>query len=153
MLYMFHAYVVSVLSKCCVCFTIVFKWFSCVFLSVSDVCIKYFIRLQTYVAIVASKCFKSRTGVASHFLLSVVSPRCLLLLPAPVGHPWPLPLFLDGGDVQSGTNPTWARETVRETAAGAGVRTPHPSGRLMLASPFELLVNYTHLDLPLSMKL
>jgi hypothetical protein len=65
MLHMFHIYVASVLSRYCLCFTMVFKCFSCVLASVSDAYFKYFICLQTYVANVASACFKSRLGVAS----------------------------------------------------------------------------------------
>jgi hypothetical protein len=41
-----------------------FQVFSGVFSNVSDACLKYFICLQTYVASVASRCFKSRSGVA-----------------------------------------------------------------------------------------
>ena len=76
-----------------------FNCFSCVFASFSDACFKYFIWLQTYVASVACKCFKSRSSVASPSSSSVASLRCLLL-PAPAGHPNqrrkqapPLPLF------------------------------------------------------------
>ena len=36
MLHMFHAYVASILSGCCVCVAMVFKCFSRVFASVSD---------------------------------------------------------------------------------------------------------------------
>jgi hypothetical protein len=64
------------LRMCCNCFSSVF---SCVFVSVSDACFKYFICLQTYVANVVSVCFKSRSGVASPSLLSVASPWCLLI--------------------------------------------------------------------------
>jgi hypothetical protein len=56
MLHMFHIYVASVLSGCCVCL----RWF----LSVSFACFKCFICLQTYVASIASECFKSRLSVA-----------------------------------------------------------------------------------------
>jgi hypothetical protein len=68
----------------------------------------FFICLQTYGASVASRCFKSRSGVASPFSPSAISLRCLLL-PVSVGHPnqtrqvW-------AGDVQSvlsGTGPAW----------------------------------------------
>jgi hypothetical protein len=68
------------LSGCCVCFTMVSSVFSGVFASVSDTCFKCFIYLQTYVASVASGCFKSRLYVASPFSPSAASPRCLLLL-------------------------------------------------------------------------
>ena len=62
---MFHTYVASVLSGCCVCFT----WFLSVFANISDACFKCFICLQTYVAS-ASGCFKSRLGVVSRSLLA-----------------------------------------------------------------------------------
>jgi hypothetical protein len=45
MLHMFHTYVASVLSRCCVCFIMVFKCSSGAFASVSDACFKYFIYL------------------------------------------------------------------------------------------------------------
>jgi hypothetical protein len=56
-----------------------FTCFSGVFASVSYACFKCFISLHTYVANVASGCFKSRSGVASPCSPSAVSPRCLLL--------------------------------------------------------------------------
>jgi len=74
LLHMFHTYVASVFSGCCVCFTLIFKRFSGVFASVSDVCFKYFICFQTYIAIVASEYFKTRSGVASPF-----PPFCCLI--------------------------------------------------------------------------
>jgi hypothetical protein len=66
------------LSRCYICFTDMlqvfyldvayvwngFKCFSCVFSSISYACFKCFICLQTYVVIVASGYFKSRSGVA-----------------------------------------------------------------------------------------
>jgi hypothetical protein len=45
-------------------FAMVFKCFFSVFAIVSHSCLKCFICLQTYVTIVVSKCFKSRSGVA-----------------------------------------------------------------------------------------
>jgi hypothetical protein len=45
-------------------FAMVFKCFSDVFASVSDTCFKYFICLLLYVVTIASRCFKSRPGVA-----------------------------------------------------------------------------------------
>jgi hypothetical protein len=54
MLYMFHTYVVSVLSESCVCFTMVSSVFSGVFVSILDAYFKCFICLQTNVASVAS---------------------------------------------------------------------------------------------------
>ena len=59
-LHMFRTYVASVLFGCCVCFYNGFKCFSGIFTSVSDLYFKCFICLQTYVASVASECFKSR---------------------------------------------------------------------------------------------
>ena len=53
--------------------------FSGVFTSVSDACFKFFICFETYVASVASECFKSRSGVASLSSPFVASPRCLLV--------------------------------------------------------------------------
>jgi hypothetical protein len=64
------------LSRCCICFTYMlqvfymdvayvcngFQVFSYVFAIVSDTCFKCFICLQMYVASVASRCFKSRSG-------------------------------------------------------------------------------------------
>jgi hypothetical protein len=69
-------------------FTIVSSVFLGVMASVSDPCFKRFFCLQTYVANVASRCFKNRSGVASPFSPSTTSPWCLLLLllPASVGH-------------------------------------------------------------------
>ena len=45
MLHIFHTYVASVLSECCVCFTMVLRCFSGVFESVLDACFKCFICL------------------------------------------------------------------------------------------------------------
>ena len=61
----------------------VLKCFSGVFASISDACFKCFICLQTYVASVASGCFKSRSVLH----LAPSSPRCLHLLLASAGHP------------------------------------------------------------------
>jgi hypothetical protein len=49
-----------------------FQVFSCIFTSVSDACLKCFICLQTYVTIVASGCFQSRSmlHLPPRFLLS-----------------------------------------------------------------------------------
>ena len=55
---MFHTYVASVLSGCCICFSMAFQVFSGVFASVSDTCFKCFICLQTYVANASSGYFK-----------------------------------------------------------------------------------------------
>jgi len=48
----------------------IFKYFSGVFASVSDACFKCFICFQTYVAIVAYGCFKTRSGVTFYYLTS-----------------------------------------------------------------------------------
>jgi hypothetical protein len=80
-------------------FIIVFKCFSGVFASVSDACFKCFICPWRYVASVASGYFKSRSGVASPFLLSTALPQCLLLPLELAGHPQH-PLLLDAGDVR-----------------------------------------------------
>jgi hypothetical protein len=69
-------------------FYLVFKFFLGIFASVSDACFKYFIYLQTYVASVASECFKSRSaecfksrsGISSPSSFFVPSSQCLLLL-------------------------------------------------------------------------
>ena len=79
---MFHTYIASVLSGCCVCVAMVLKCFMCFFASVLDACFKRFICLHTYVASVVSGCLKSRLGVASLSSPSTASPRCLLFLDA-----------------------------------------------------------------------
>jgi hypothetical protein len=61
---MFHTYVASVLSECCVCCNDFQAFFQVFFTSVSEACFKYFICLQTYVASITSGCFKSRSGLA-----------------------------------------------------------------------------------------
>jgi hypothetical protein len=40
MLHMFHKYIANILSRCCVCFIMVFKCISCVFINISDACFK-----------------------------------------------------------------------------------------------------------------
>jgi hypothetical protein len=93
MLRMFHIFV----CKCfyldvAYVFTMIFKCFLGVFTSVLDACFKCFICLQTtYVASVASECFKSKSGVASLSLPCVASPRCLLFW-ASAMHPPPTSL-------------------------------------------------------------
>jgi hypothetical protein len=62
---MFHIYIASVLSGCCVCVVMFFKCFICFFANVSYECFKRFICLLMYVASVVSGCFKSRLGVVS----------------------------------------------------------------------------------------
>jgi hypothetical protein len=86
--------------------------FSGIFASVLDACFKCFICLQTYVASVASECFKSKLGIASLSSPFVASPRSLLLFATLAGHPPPPPSLLDAGDVWGGASPTWAREMV-----------------------------------------
>jgi hypothetical protein len=112
--YFDNAYVSHICCKCflcCVCFTMVFKCF----LSVSDASFKCFIYLQTYVASVASGCFKSRSGVASPSSHSIASPPCLLLLPTLARHPPPPLPLLDVVDTRGGVGLVWARETAWET--------------------------------------
>jgi len=70
----FHTYDASGLSRCCACL----QWFQVfldIFASVLDAYFKCFICFQTYVAIVASGCFNTRSGVAS-----VSLPFCCLAL-------------------------------------------------------------------------
>jgi hypothetical protein len=57
-----------------------FAMVSNVFASVSDVCFMFLICLRTNVTRVASRCFKSRSGVVSPSSPSAVSPRYLLLV-------------------------------------------------------------------------
>ena len=64
MLYMFHTYVASVLSRYRVCLQWFSSVFSRVFASVSDTCFKCFIFLLLYVVSIASGCFKSRSDVS-----------------------------------------------------------------------------------------
>jgi hypothetical protein len=47
-------------------FAMIFKYFSGIFASVSDIYFKCFIYLLLYVATVASECFKSRSGTVLH---------------------------------------------------------------------------------------
>jgi hypothetical protein len=117
-LYMFHIYV-------CKCFIwmlrMLLQWFqvfSGVFASVSDACFKCFICLQTYVASVASECFKSRSDVASPSSPFATSPRCLLLFLALAGHPPPPPHLLDADDVRGGAGPMW----VHKNGMGKGLQ-------------------------------
>jgi hypothetical protein len=90
MLHTFHTYAASALSRYYVCL----QWFSSVFASASEECFKCFLYLQTYVAIIASRCLKSKLSIA-HVAVCVRS----------------------GGDMSgpymrsSGTGPAWARET------------------------------------------
>jgi hypothetical protein len=72
MLHMFHTYVASVLSGCCVCFAMFFKCLLGVCASISDACFKCFICLQTYISNAVSGCFKSRSGVL-HMLQPVAA--------------------------------------------------------------------------------
>jgi hypothetical protein len=54
---MFEIYVASVLSGCCICFSMACQVFPGVVASVLDVCFKCFIYLQTYVVNVSSGYF------------------------------------------------------------------------------------------------
>jgi hypothetical protein len=83
---LFVAYVLHIYCKCFIrMLRMFYNGFQVFFLSISDVCFKCFICLHTYVACVASGCFKSRSGVAFPSSLSAASHRCLLS--APAGHP------------------------------------------------------------------
>jgi hypothetical protein len=64
MLHMFHIYVASVLSRCCICLQWFSSLFSRVFAGVSDICFKCFICLFFYIASIASKYVKSKSDVA-----------------------------------------------------------------------------------------
>ena len=79
MLYMFHTYVASVLSRYRVCLQWFSSVFSRIFASISNTCFKCFIRLLLYVASIASGYFKSRSAIASLSSPSATSPWCLLL--------------------------------------------------------------------------
>jgi hypothetical protein len=79
---MFHTYVTSVLQW----FQVFFKG---VFASVSDACFMCFICIHTYVVSVASRCFKSRLGVAYLSSSSAASYWCLLLAFSTALHPAP----------------------------------------------------------------
>jgi hypothetical protein len=74
---MFHTYVASVLSRCCVCFAMVFKLLLQVFFaSVLDACFKCFIYLLLYVASVASEALFSlwvKSFWVSHRIFHVMS--------------------------------------------------------------------------------
>jgi hypothetical protein len=135
------------LFRCCICFThmlqvfymdvayvLVLQCFSCVFASVSDICFKCFICLQTYVVNVAFGCSKSRLCVASPSLLSAASSQCLLLLPAPAGICRLVLLFSMLVTFWAAWNPVW----VHATAVVAGVRTPRPFGRSGASKPLVL---------------
>jgi hypothetical protein len=67
---------------------------------------------------------------------SAASPRCLLLLLAPVRHPPPSPPLLDAGDVRDSAGPAWVHKTAREMDCGARAfgRPVHPDVRV-LANP------------------
>jgi hypothetical protein len=109
----------SVLSGCCVYFTMAFKCFLYVFASVSDACFKYFIYLQTYVASVASACFKSRPDVVSPSSFSATLPQCLLLL---VPTRCPLSLFSMLVMFRAARAPRGRAKWRGKTTAGAEVR-------------------------------
>jgi hypothetical protein len=61
--YVLYIYLQVFLYGCCVCFEMTFQVFSRCFLSVSNAYFNCFICLQTLVASVSSRCFKSRSGV------------------------------------------------------------------------------------------
>ena len=123
MLQVFYRDVVYVFSYlCCIYFT---HMVSSVFARVSyacsiccNGCTHMF--LHTYVASVASECFKSRSGVTYLSSPSVASPRCLLLLPASAGHSPPPSPLLDASDVWGGVGPAWVRKMTWETDCRRG---------------------------------
>jgi hypothetical protein len=59
MLHIFHIYVVSVLSGCCICLQWFFKSFKC-FASVSNACCKYFSCFVRMLQVCLSECFKNK---------------------------------------------------------------------------------------------
>jgi hypothetical protein len=71
----FHTYVASVLSRCCVCFATVSSVFQ-VFLQVFQKHVSNVSLFLDYVAIVASGCFITKSGVASPSSSTAVSPQC-----------------------------------------------------------------------------
>jgi len=86
-LYVSHICLQIFLSRCCLyfcngfkCFKVFFRCFRCMF---------QVFHLPSHVCFVTvtSEYFKSRSGVASPSSPSAASPRCLLLLPTPAGHP------------------------------------------------------------------
>jgi hypothetical protein len=115
----------SVLSRCCVCFCNSFKCFSGVFASILDACFKYFICLQTYVAIhlyilkVDRVLHLSPHHMLSHLGVSSPPPsagdtRCLLPL---------LSMLVTFGATQA---PCGCAKWHGKMTIGADVRTPHP---------------------------
>jgi hypothetical protein len=118
-------------ARCCVCFCNGFKYFLGVFASVLDVCFKYFICFQTYVASVAFECFKSRLGVASPSSPSAASSQCLLL-PTPARHLPPPPSLLDVGDVRG---PMSRVDAQNDAGKGLQVRRLDAPSVQALASP------------------
>jgi hypothetical protein len=62
--YLDIVYVSHICCMCFICILCMFAMVSCVFSSVSEACFKCFIYLQTYVASIISRCFKSRSDIA-----------------------------------------------------------------------------------------
>ena len=117
MLYIFHTYVASIFSGCCVCFTF---FSSSVFKSVLDASFKCFVCFQTYVASVASGCFKSRLGVASRSLLAF---DCLASVSPPsLGTGWASKLEAQAGAALTPSSRCWRRGGGRAAASGVGGR-------------------------------
>jgi hypothetical protein len=91
---------------CCKCFYLdvayVLQWFGGVFASVLDACFKCFICLEIYVVSVASRCFKSRSDVASRSLFAF---GCLALMSPPsLDVSW-----ASDPDAQAGATPSPSR--------------------------------------------
>jgi hypothetical protein len=93
--YVSHLYVASVLSGCCICFTLMLQVFhpniayvfNTCFRHVSDVYVVSFQLFQVYVVNVSSKCCKSRYGVA-HVIVAPICNSCLLQLLGPPSCAW-----------------------------------------------------------------
>jgi hypothetical protein len=68
-----YTYVACVFIRMLSIIAMIFKCVSGVYSSVSETCFKCFIFLQTYVAIVASRCFKSRYEVFAHVAMVPVT--------------------------------------------------------------------------------
>ena len=121
MLHIFYTYVASVLSRCCICFVMVFSRVFMCFLQV----------FQTHVLSVLSvfrrmlqMFYRDRSKVDWVLHLPprffAASLRCLLLLPASARHPPPRPPLLDAGDIQGGVSVHGRAKSPRERAKHHG---------------------------------
>ena len=125
---MFHTYVTSILSRCCVCFRNSFKCFQ-VFLQVFQMHVSSFSsalrRMLQVLHLNVSKVDRVLHLLAFSRLASVSPPP-----PAPARHPPPPPSLLDVGDFRGGVGP-WARETARKNDC----RHRHSDRRLDTSKP------------------